>query len=200
MKGETMREAVVERETKETKVVLSLMLEGSGQTDVSTGVPFFDHMLNAMGRHGLFDLSVRATGDLDVDAHHTVEDVGIVLGTAFARCLGEKSGITRFGDALIPMDEALVLAAVDVSGRGQLHWDVALPIEFIGTFDTTLFKEFLIALVSGAGLTLHVRSLAGENAHHIIEAAAKAVARALSAAVALDARVGDRVPSTKGII
>jgi imidazoleglycerol-phosphate dehydratase len=195
-----MREAVIERETKETKVTLSLALEGSGQTDVSTGVPFFDHMLDAMGRHGLFDLTVRATGDLEVDAHHTVEDVGIVFGSALARCLGERAGITRYGDALVPMDEALVLAAVDISGRGQLHWDVALPIEFIGSFDTTLFKEFLIALASSAGLTLHVRSLAGENAHHIIEAAAKAVARSLSVAVALDARVGDRIPSTKGII
>jgi imidazoleglycerol-phosphate dehydratase len=157
-------------------------------------------MLDAMGRHGLFDLSVRAKGDLEVDAHHSVEDVGIVFGQALARCLGDKAGITRFGDALVAMDEALVLAAVDISGRGQLHWDVALPIEFIGSFDTTLFKEFLIALATNAGLTLHVRSLAGENAHHIIEAAAKAVARALSVAVALDARVGDRVPSTKGSI
>ncbi|MDR0350050.1 MAG: imidazoleglycerol-phosphate dehydratase HisB [Coriobacteriales bacterium] len=195
-----MREALVERETKETKIMLSLALEGSGQTDVSTGVPFFDHMLDAMGRHGLFNLTVHAKGDLEVDAHHTVEDVGIAFGSALCRCLGDKAGITRYGDALIPMDEALVLAAVDISGRGQLHWDVALPIEFIGTFDTTLFKEFLIALSSGAGLTLHVRSFAGENAHHIIEAAAKAVARALSTAVALDARVGSRVPSTKGVI
>jgi imidazoleglycerol-phosphate dehydratase len=195
-----MRGTAIERTTKETRIVLSLVLEGCGETEIDTGVPFFDHMLDAMGRHGLFDLSVRAQGDLEVDAHHTVEDVGIVFGQAIARCLGEKAGIARFGDALIPMDEALVLAAVDISGRGQLHWDVALPIEFIGSFDTTLFKEFLIALASNAGLTLHVRSLAGENSHHIIEAAAKAVARALSVAVALDARVGDRVPSTKGSI
>jgi imidazoleglycerol-phosphate dehydratase len=195
-----MREAIIERQTKETKVTLSLGFEGSGQTDIDTGVPFFDHMLDAMGRHGLFDLSVRAVGDLEVDAHHTVEDVGIVFGQAIAQCLGDKAGITRYGDAVVPMDEALVLVAVDISGRGQLHWDVALPIEFIGSFDTTLFKEFLIALATGAGLTLHVRSLAGENAHHIIEAVAKACARALSTAVALDARVGTRVPSTKGSI
>ncbi|MDR3307326.1 MAG: imidazoleglycerol-phosphate dehydratase HisB [Coriobacteriales bacterium] len=195
-----MREAIIERTTNETAVTLSLALEGAGETSVATGVPFFDHMLDAFGRHGLFDLTVRAAGDLEVDAHHTVEDVGIVLGQAIAQCLGSKAGITRFGDALVPMDEALVLAAVDISGRGQLHWDVALPIEFIGTFDTTLFKEFLIALAANAGLTLHVRSLAGENAHHLIEAAAKAVARALSTAVALDPRVGTRVPSTKGSI
>jgi imidazoleglycerol-phosphate dehydratase len=195
-----MRETVIERTTKETTVLLSLELEGHGETSIDTGVPFFDHMLDAMGRHGLFDLSVKAKGDLEVDAHHTVEDVGIVFGQAIARCLGEKVGITRFGDALVAMDEALVLAAVDISGRGQLHWDVALPIEFIGSFDTTLFKEFLIALASNAGITLHVRSLAGENSHHIIEAAAKACARALSVAVALDPRVGDRVPSTKGSI
>jgi imidazoleglycerol-phosphate dehydratase len=195
-----MRTATIERTTKETSVLLGLTLEGTGETAVNTGVPFFDHMLDAMGRHGLFDLSVRAAGDLEVDAHHTVEDVGIVFGQALAQCLGDKAGIARFGDACVAMDEALVLAAVDVSGRGQLHWDVALPIEFIGSFDTTLFKEFLIALASNAALTLHVRSLAGENAHHIIEAAAKACARALSVAVALDARVGDRVPSTKGSI
>jgi imidazoleglycerol-phosphate dehydratase len=195
-----MRESIIQRETRETRITLSLALEGRGETDVATGVPFFDHMLDAMGRHGLFDLSVRAEGDLEVDAHHTVEDVGIVLGQALDRCLGDRAGITRFGDALVAMDEALVLAAIDISGRGQLHWDVALPIEFIGNFDTTLFKEFLIALATNAGLTLHVRSLAGENSHHIIEAAAKAVARALSVAVALDPRVGDRVPSTKGTI
>jgi imidazoleglycerol-phosphate dehydratase len=195
-----MRQTVIQRETKETRVTLSLTLEGTGVTDIGTGVPFFDHMLDAMGRHGLFDLSVQATGDLEVDAHHTVEDVGIVLGQAIDRSLGDRAGITRFGDALVAMDEALALAVVDISGRGQLHWDVELPIEFIGSFDTTLFKEFLIALASNAGLTLHVRSLAGENSHHIIEALAKAVARALSVAVALDPRVGDRIPSTKGSI
>jgi imidazoleglycerol-phosphate dehydratase len=195
-----MRETTIQRETRETAITLSLVLEGTGETNVQTGVAFFDHMLDAMGRHGLFDLTVNAKGDLDVDAHHTVEDVGIVFGQAIAQALGDKKGITRYGDALVPMDEALVLAAVDISGRGQLHWDVSLPIEFIGTFDTTLFKEFLIALATNAGITLHVRSFAGENAHHIIEAAAKAVARALAVSVAIDERVGDRVPSTKGTI
>ena len=195
-----MRETHIERKTKETDIVLHLVMEGSGISSIATGVPFFDHMLEAFARHGLFDLNVKAIGDLAVDAHHTVEDVGIVLGQAFIQCLGDKKGITRFGDALVPMDEALVLAAVDISGRGQLHWDVTLPIEFIGNFDTSLYKEFLIALASNAGLTLHVRGLAGSNSHHIFEAVAKATARALSAAVALDPRVGDRVPSTKGSI
>jgi len=195
-----MRETILSRETRETQITLSLILEGTGEVSIDTGVPFFDHMLEAMGRHGLFDLTVRAKGDLAVDAHHTVEDVGIVFGQALAACLGDKAGIRRFGDALIPMDEALVLAALDISGRGQLHWDVALPIEFIGTFDTSLFKEFLIALVYNAGITLHVRSFSGENAHHIIEACAKAFARALSTAVSLDERMAGRIPSTKGII
>ena len=195
-----MRETVITRETRETSITLSLLLEGSGELSVETGIPFFDHMLEAIGRHGLFDLTIRAKGDLDVDAHHTVEDVGIVLGQAIAQSLGDRKGIRRFGDAVIAMDEALVLAAVDLSGRGQLHWNVQLPIEFIGTFETSLFKEFLIALATNAGLTLHVRSLCGENAHHIIEAAAKAVARALSEAVALDARIQERIPSTKGVI
>ncbi|MDR3136515.1 MAG: imidazoleglycerol-phosphate dehydratase HisB [Coriobacteriales bacterium] len=192
------RSARVHRQTTETNVAVTLNLDGSGAHHIASGVPFFDHMLSAFSRHGLFDVTVEATGDLEVDAHHTVEDVGIVLGAAFAQCLGSKHGITRFGQALIPMDEALVLAAVDISGRGQLHWLVELPIEFIGTFDTTLFREFLIALASGAGLTLHVRSLAGANSHHIIEAAAKATARALAQAVALDSRLGQSIPSTKG--
>ena len=195
-----MRETYIERQTKETDIALSLVIEGAGETSIDTGVPFFDHMLDAFGRHGLFNLTIKAKGDLAVDAHHTVEDVGIVLGQAFAQCLADKKGVTRFGDALVPMDEALVSAAVDISGRGQLHWDVALPIEFIGSFDTSLFKEFLIALAANAGLTLHVRSLVGENSHHIIEAVAKAVARAMSVAVALDPRIGDRIPSTKGSI
>jgi imidazoleglycerol-phosphate dehydratase len=193
------RSANITRTTRETDITVTLDLDGSGSTSVETGVPFFDHMLDAFGRHGLFDLSVSATGDLEIDAHHTVEDVGIVLGQAVAEALADKSGITRFGSATVPMDEALVLAAVDISGRGALYYDVALPIEIIGTFDTTLAKEFLTALATNAGVTLHVRSLAGENAHHIIEAAFKATARALAQAVALDARVSG-VPSTKGAL
>lgn len=193
------RSARVERRTGETDVVVELELDGSGETDVETGVPFFDHTLDALGRHAGFDLTVRARGDLAVDAHHTVEDVGITLGSALAEALGDRSGIARFGDAVVVMDEALVLAALDLSGRGQLHYDVELPIELIGTFDTTLAKEFLIALSTNAGLTLHVRSLAGANSHHIIEAAFKAVARALKEAVARDERVKG-IPSTKGVL
>ena len=195
-----MRNAIINRKTSETDITLSLSLDGTGDLSVNTGVSFFDHMLEAIGRHGLFDLSLRAQGDLAVDAHHTVEDVGIVFGQALAQCLGDKAGIRRFGQACIPMDEALVLAAIDISGRGQLHWDITLPIEFIGSFDTSLFKEFLIALVTNAGITLHLRSFSGENSHHIIEAAAKAFARALSDAVSLDTRTLGRIPSTKGII
>jgi imidazoleglycerol-phosphate dehydratase len=191
------RAATIERATKETDISVSVDLDGTGATKVETGVPFFDHMLDAFGRHGLFDLAVRASGDLDVDAHHTVEDTGIVLGAAIAEALADKHGITRFGSCVMPMDEALVLAAIDISGRGALYYDVSVPIEIIGTFDTTLAKEFLVALATNAGLTLHVRSLAGDNAHHIIEAAFKAVARALKDAVALDERVTG-VPSTKG--
>lgn len=191
------RSATITRATRETDITVSLDLDGSGRVSVESGVPFFDHMLDAFGRHGLFDLDVSAKGDLEIDAHHTVEDVGIVLGGAIAQALGDKVGITRFGSSVLPMDEALVVAAVDISGRGQLHWDVALPVEIIGTFDTTLAKEFLVALATNAGVTLHVRSLAGENAHHLIEAAFKAVARALKEAVALDSRVAG-VPSTKG--
>jgi len=193
------RSATIARQTKETAITVSLDLDGAGKTVIETGVPFFDHMLEAFGRHGLFDLTVAAKGDLEIDAHHTVEDVGIVLGQAFSEALGDREGITRFGSSVLPMDEALVLAAVDISGRGALHYDVALPIEIIGTFDTTLAKEFLVALATNAGLTLHVRSLAGENAHHLVEAAFKAVARALKDAAALDDRVVG-VPSTKGAL
>jgi len=191
------RIASVGRTTRETDITVIVDLDGSSKTDISTGIPFFDHMLDAFGRHATLDLTVNAKGDLEVDAHHTVEDVGIVLGAALAEALGDKRGITRFGDAVVAMDEALVLAAIDISGRGQCHYDVDLPIEFIGTFDTTLAKEFFIAFSSSAGLTLHVMSFSGENSHHIIEAAFKAVARALRIAVALDPRVSG-VPSTKG--
>jgi len=192
-----MRTASIARKTSETDIVVELNLDGAGSVDVATGVPFFDHMLSALGRHGLLDLTVKAQGDLEVDAHHTVEDVGICIGQAIADALADKVGIRRFGSALVPMDEALVAAAIDISGRGQLTYAVELPIELIGTFDTTLAKEFLVALATNAGLTLHVHKLAGDNAHHIIEAAFKAVARALYAAVAIDERVTG-VPSTKG--
>lgn len=194
------RTADIRRTTKETDIQVKLNLDGQGATDVSTGVPFFDHMLDAFGRHGLFDLIVRAEGDIDVDAHHTVEDVGIVLGQAIAQALGDKRGIVRFGSQFVAMDEALVLAAVDISGRGQLHYDVELPIEIIGTFDTTLAKEFLIALASNAGITLHVVGFKGENSHHIVEAVFKAVGRVLCEACAVNPRIADVLPSTKGAL
>ncbi|MCE5203324.1 MAG: imidazoleglycerol-phosphate dehydratase HisB [Coriobacteriales bacterium] len=191
------RRASITRTTSETDVSVSVDLDGSGRAVVDTGVPFFDHMLDAWGRHSLIDLEVHATGDLAVDAHHTVEDTGIVLGTAVASALGDKAGIRRFGSAVVAMDEALMLAAVDVSGRGRLFYDVSVPIEFIGSFDTTLAKEFLTAFSMTAGITVHVYAFSGENAHHIIEAVFKAVARALREAVEIDPRA-DGVPSTKG--
>lgn len=194
------REARVERATKETDITVELALDGEGRVEAATGVGFFDHMLDALGRHGLLDLAVRADGDVEVDAHHTVEDVGIVIGQAIDRALGDKRGITRFGSATVPMDEALVLAAVDVSGRGQLHWDVGLPFGMVGAFDTQLAKEFFIALAANARITLHVRELAGENAHHVIEACFKAVGRALRQAVEPDPRMAGQLPSTKGAL
>lgn len=193
------RSATTERATSETDITLTLDLDGDGTTQVATGVPFFDHMLDAFGRHALFSLNVQAAGDIEVDAHHTVEDVGICLGQAVAQALGDKRGIRRFGSVFVPMDEALVLAAVDISGRGQLHYSVEVPIEIIGTFDTTLVKEFMTAFAANAGITVHVMAFAGDNAHHIIEAAFKALARALAEAVSLDPRVTG-VPSTKGAL
>jgi imidazoleglycerol-phosphate dehydratase len=193
------RAARIERTTNETSVVVEVDLDGIGATSVSTGVPFFDHMLDALGRHSLVDLTVDARGDLEVDAHHTVEDVGICIGKALADALGDRAGIRRFGSAAVPLDEALVLAAVDVSGRGSLTYEVEVPIEMIGTFDTTLAREFLIALATNAGITVHLHEVAGENAHHIVEAAFKALARALREAVELDPRVTG-VPSTKGVL
>lgn len=191
------RAASVHRTTRETNVAVDIDLDGCGTAQVSTGVPFLDHMLDAVGRHGLFDLTVRAEGDTQVDDHHTVEDVGIVLGKAVREALGPMRGIVRYGHAVIPMDESLVLCAIDVSGRGGAYLDLPVPTATVGTFDTQLVKEFFVAFASNASLTLHLRLLAGENSHHIIEAAFKAFARALMQAVALDPRVTG-VPSTKG--
>jgi len=193
------RSARIERTTNETSVVVEIDLDGTGVTAVSTGVPFFNHMLDALGRHSLIDLAVDARGDLAVDAHHTVEDTGICLGQALASALGDRSGIRRFGSAAVPLDEALVLAAVDISGRGSLIYEVEVPIELIGTFDTTLAREFVTALATNAGITVHLHEVSGENAHHIVEAAFKALARALREAVELDPRVTG-VPSTKGVL
>lgn len=193
------RTAEVSRKTGETDIQVKLDLDGSGTCDIDTGVPFFDHMLNAFGRHGQFDLTVRAVGDVEVDAHHTVEDTGIVLGEAFCQALGDKVGITRFADSTIPMDETLVMAAVDISGRGQAYCDLPVPTERVGAFDTELAVEFFYAFARDAKLTLHVRELAGENSHHIIEAAFKAVGRAMRFACEMDPRVKG-VPSTKGTL
>lgn len=192
------RTAEITRTTKETDIALSLNLDGTGAVEVDTGIGFFDHMIDAFGRHGLFDLKLVAKGDLYVDGHHTVEDAGIVLGTAFAQAIGDKRGIVRYGDVVLPMDEALVLAAVDFSGRGGLYWEMDIPYQMVGGFDSTLAKEFFIAFATNAGITLHVQQLAGENVHHIVECLFKAVARALRAAVAIDPRAADALPSTKG--
>lgn len=191
------RTATVARKTGETDIKVSVDLDGTGKVDVSTGVGFFDHMLTALGRHSLMDLTVRCGGDTWVDDHHTVEDVGIVLGQAIAQALGDKRGIRRFADVAVPLDEALVLAAVDISGRGELYWDVPIGPAKVGTFDTELGKEFFVGFARQAGITLHLRELCGENAHHILEAAFKACARALRVAFEDDPRVDD-VPSTKG--
>ena len=195
-----MRTAQISRTTKETDIQVEINLDGTGQTDIQTGVAFFDHMLDAFGRHGLFDLNVRCKGDIEVDAHHTVEDCGIVLGQAIAQALGDKRGITRYASLALPMDETLVLASVDISGRGAAYVDLDILAQKVGDFDTELGAEFFIALAANAGITLHVRQLAGRNSHHILEASFKAVTRALSAAVAIDARIADQLPTTKGAL
>jgi imidazoleglycerol-phosphate dehydratase len=192
------RTAKIERTTSETSIELALGLDGTGASEIDTGIGFLDHMLTAFARHGLFDLRIRAEGDLHIDDHHTAEDVGIVLGQAFARAIGDKRGIRRFGQALVPMDEALVEAAVDVSGRPFLAWGMNFPTQKVGTMDTELFEEFFRAFAGNAGVTLHITAKAGRNTHHLAEAAFKAAARALRAAVELDPRVGDVIPSTKG--
>lgn len=196
----TERTASISRKTKETDVSVTIGLDGDGRTDIDTKVPFFDHMLDAFGRHGLFDLRVRTDGDVEVDAHHSVEDTGIVLGQAVREALGDKRGIVRFSDKTIVMDEALVLCAMDVSGRGQLYWDMDVPVGAISAFDTQLAKEFFVAFAANAGISLHIVQMAGENAHHLIEAAFKACGRALREAVAIDPRSSDALPTTKGVL
>ena len=192
------RTAEITRTTSETCIELRLALDGTGVADVATGIGFFDHMLTALARHALFDLRVRAEGDLHVDFHHTAEDVGIVLGQALARALGDKRGVRRYGHAVVPMDEALVDAAVDLSGRPFLAWSVEFERDKIGEMDTELFEEFFRALAMNGLMTLHVTQRAGRNAHHIAEGCFKSVARALRMATEPDGRAGDAVPSTKG--
>ena len=193
------RTARIERTTKESDVLVELNLVGTGQVDVSTGVPFYDHMLSQLGKHGGLDLTVVTKGDLEVDAHHTVEDTALAFGTALREALGDKAGIRRFGDSLVPLDEALVQTAVDLSGRPYLVHEEPEIIELIGTYDTTLTRHIWESIVASAQICLHVRVITGRNAHHIVEAQFKSVARALRDAVALDARVVG-VPSTKGTL
>ena len=195
-----MRQADIRRKTGETDVQLTLTVEGTGDYAVQTGCGFLDHMLTLMAGHGRFDLRVRCTGDMQVDAHHTVEDVGIALGKAFAEALGEKRGIVRYGSVLLPMDEALSLIAVDISGRCFLGFDVAMPAAHVGDFDTELVKEFFGAFAREAGVTLHIRGFAGENTHHIIEAVFKGFGRAMRQAVKIDPDFADEIPSTKGTL
>nr|WP_290668900.1 imidazoleglycerol-phosphate dehydratase HisB [Ardenticatena sp.] len=194
------RVARLQRRTNETTISLELNLDGIGAGRIATGVPFFDHMLDHVRKHGLFDLTIQAKGDYEIDDHHTVEDVGIVLGKALYDALGDKRGIRRYGHAIVPMDEALALVALDFSGRGLLVFQGAFPAPKVGTFDTELVPEFLRALAHNAAMTLHVQVLAGQNTHHIIEGIFKALGQALRMAVARDPRRGDDVPSTKGML
>jgi imidazoleglycerol-phosphate dehydratase len=191
------RSSAQHRETKETKVELALDVDGSGQASASTGIPFFDHMLEQLGKHGGWDLRIEAEGDLEIDTHHTIEDVGIVLGTAFKEAIGDKAGVRRFADAVVPLDEALVQVALDLSGRPFLVYEVDPKSEWIGTFDPQLAEEFWRAFAFAAGITLHMRSLSGKNGHHIIEASFKGAARSLRDAVKIE---GSDVPSTKGAL
>lgn len=188
------------RTTSETDIKLELNLDGCGMSTIQTGVGFLDHMLTLFAKHGRFDLTLTCKGDTWVDDHHTVEDVGIALGVAFKNALGDKKGICRFGSMLLPMDEALILSAVDISGRGGCYYALQIPTEKVGTFDTQLCKEFWIAFAVNAGITLHLRQEAGENSHHIIEGAFKSVARSLRTAVAIDLAFSEDVPSTKGLL
>ncbi|GGE26214.1 imidazoleglycerol-phosphate dehydratase [Primorskyibacter flagellatus] len=195
-----MRSATIKRKTAETEITVSLSLDGTGLYDMKTGIGFFDHMLDQLARHSLIDMDIHCKGDLHIDDHHTVEDCGIALGQAIAKALGDKKGIRRYGSCLLPMDDALVRTALDLSGRPFLIWNLDLPSPKIGTFDTELVREFFQALSTHAGITLHVDLLHGLNSHHIAEAAFKSVARALREAVETDPRKADAVPSTKGTL
>ena len=193
-----MRTSEIQRNTAETKISLKLNLDGRGKSDIDTGVGFLNHMLTLFAAHGKFDLSVSCGGDTDVDDHHSVEDIGICLGQAFQAALGDKRGITRYGSFLLPMDEALILSAVDISGRSCLCYELDIPTEKIGTFDTELVEEFFLGFVRNCPMSLHLRQLAGKNAHHIVEGAFKSLGRALKEAVALDGT--NEIPSTKGVL
>ena len=195
-----MRTAQIDRKTAETDISLMLALDGKGISDVQTGCGFLDHMLTLFAKHGRFDLRVYCTGDTYVDNHHTVEDVGIALGQAFAKALGDKRGICRYGNMILPMDEALILSAVDLSGRSHLSYQLDIPTEKVGTFDTELVEEFWLGFVRNCNCTLHINQLAGSNSHHIIEGAFKSVARSMHAAVSIDEAFSDEIMSTKGVL
>ena len=195
-----MRKAEITRTTSETDVLINLNLDGKGTAEIDTATGFLDHMLELFARHGRFDLKVNCTGDIHVDYHHTVEDIGICLGQAFAKALGDKKGIRRYGSTILPMDESLILSAVDISGRGSCYYEMDLPTERVGDFDTELDQEFWIAFAQNAGITLHLRKLAGRNTHHILEGAFKSVARSLRTAVSIDPDCSDEIPSTKGTL
>ena len=195
-----MRTAQISRTTAETAITLSLNLDGSGTSEIQSGIGFLDHMLTLFAKHGRFDLTLSCKGDTNVDDHHSAEDIGIALGEAFSAALGDKRGIVRYGSEILPMDESLVLCAVDLSGRSCLRYSVQIPSQKIGTFDTELIQEFFLAFTRKAGITLHLRQLDGENSHHIAEAMFKAFGRALSQAVKIDPLYADEIPSTKGVL
>ena len=195
-----MRTAKITRNTAETKIELSLALDGKGRSEIATGCGFLDHMLTLFASHGRFDLCVECKGDTYVDDHHTVEDIGIALGQAFSQALGEKRGIIRYGSFILPMDESLILTAADISGRAHLNYDLHIPTQKVGTFDTELVEEFFLGFVRNADLTLHIKQLEGKNSHHIIEGAFKSFGRSMKQAVAIDAAFRDEIPSTKGVL
>ena len=195
-----MRIAEISRKTAETDVYVKLNLDGKGDCEISTGIGFLDHMLNLFGKHGRFDLVVKCDGDIEVDGHHTKEDIGIALGQAFKDALGDKRGICRYGSTILPMDEALILTAVDISGRPYLRYRMKIPAPMVGDFDTELLREFVIAFAFNAGITLHIRRLDGVNSHHIIEGTFKSLGRTLKKAVAIDEKAKDEIPSTKGVL
>ncbi len=195
-----MRTAKIDRKTNETDIKLSLNIDGTGKSDIKSGCGFLDHMLTLFASHGKFDLEIKCDGDTYVDDHHTTEDIGIVLGQAFSQALGDKKGIVRYGDTVLPMDEALILTAVDFSGRSYLGYSLDIPTQKVGTFDTELVKEFFIAFTRNANLTLHIKQLDGENSHHIIEGAFKSVARSIRNAVKIDSDFADEIPSSKGVL
>lgn len=195
-----MRTSEIKRDTAETKIALSLNLDGTGESEINTGCGFLDHMLTLFAKHGRFDLKVDCDGDIDVDDHHTVEDIGICLGKAFNEALGDKKGIIRYGNFTLPMDEALIMCAVDISGRDYLAYRLEIPTEKVGTFDTELVEEFMLGFTRNAGLNLHIIQLSGTNSHHIIEGTFKCVARTLRQAVNIDEKFKDEIPSTKGVL